>query len=252
MLDGEGFEDLGGHQIEHRVGVDALVGHGPAVDGFHALQHAAGLVSCAAGFEARAVCVLARKYRTLSDRAVFFSTQKNLQPQALAALGNKDKAQLGEHGRLIEKDKVASVEAAKDARFTTVIIAKGLGDDIGVHAMSEAAQMRIVSKVQALLGKAGKVQKVRPSLLQRSGKSIFFAIATLVLTGLFYSIVSSMGHASIEATGKHAGKEKLLYSVASTLGPTGTLVVGGLLTALFLFSAYKNSKKSWVTERYSF
>ena len=188
----------------------------------------------------------------VSDRAVYFSTQKNLAPQAVAALGKKEKALLGEHGRLIEKDKVASVQATKDARFTTVITAKGLGDDIGVHAMSEAAQMRIVGNVQALVGKAGKVDKVQPGLLQRSGKSLFFAIVTLVLTGLVYSIVSSIGNASVQATGKHAGKEKLLYSIGSTLGPKGTLVVGGLIAALFLFSAYKNSKKSWTTERYSF
>lgn len=188
----------------------------------------------------------------VSDRAVFFSTQKNLEPRALATLGKKEKAQLGEHGRLIEKDKVASVHAAKDARFTTVITAKGLGDDIGVHALSEVAQKRIVASVQALMGQAGKVDQLRPGLLQRSGKSIFLAIATLVLTGLFHFVVSSMGNASVEASGKHAGKEKLLYSIASTLGPRGTLLVGGVIAALFLFSAYKNSKKSWLTERYSF
>lgn len=188
----------------------------------------------------------------VSDRAVFFSTQKNLGPQALATLGKKEKAQLGEHGRLIEKDKVASVHAAKDARFTTVITAKGLGDDIGVHALSESAQQRIVASVQALVGKAGKVDQVQPGLLQRSGKSIFLAIATLVLTGLFYFIVSSMNGAAVDPSGKHAGKEKLLYSIASTLGPKGTLAVGGLIAALFIYSAYKNSQKSWVTERYSF
>ncbi|MES2610375.1 MAG: hypothetical protein V4679_09060 [Pseudomonadota bacterium] len=98
----------------------------------------------------------------VSDRAVFFSTQKNLGPQALATLGKKEKAQLGEHGgRLIEKDKVASVHAAKDARFTTVITAKGLGDDIGVHALSEAAQQRIVDR--ALVGK-------RPARLNRCSR----------------------------------------------------------------------------------
>lgn len=81
----------------------------------------------------------------VSDRAVFFSTETNLQPQAVSTLGKKEKSQLGEQGRVIEKDKVASVHAAKDAVFTTVITAKGLGDDIGVHAMTEAAQHRIVS-----------------------------------------------------------------------------------------------------------
>lgn len=188
----------------------------------------------------------------VSDRAVFFSTRKDLQPQAVAALGQKEKSQLGEHGRVIEKDKVASVHAAKDAQFTTVITARGLGDDIGVHALSEAAQQRIVASVQALVGQPGKVVQVQPGLLQRSGKSIFLAIATLVLTGLFYFIVSSMNSASVDPSGRHAGKEKLLYSIASTLGPVGTLALGGAIAALFLFSAYKNSKKSWVTDRYSF
>lgn len=188
----------------------------------------------------------------VSDRAVFFSTQKNLQPHAVSTLGKNEKSQLGEHGRVIEKDKVASVHAAKDALFTTVVTAKGLGDDIGVHAMSEVAQQRIVSSVQALLGKAGKLEQVQPGLLQRSGKSIFLGIATLVLTGLFYFIVSSMNNASVDLSGKHARKEEFLYSVAHALGPVGTLVVGGLIAALFFFSAYKSSKKSWVTDKYSF
>ena len=93
---------------------------------------------------------------------------------------------------------------------------------------------------------------MQPGLLQRLGKSILLAIATLVLTGLFYFTVSSMNGAAVDPSGKHAGKEKLLYSMASTLGPKGTLAVGGLIAAQFLFSAYKNSKKSGVTERYSF
>ena len=188
----------------------------------------------------------------VSDYAVFFTTQKDLQPNVVATISKKQKSPLGEHGRVIEKDKVASVHAAKDALFTTVITAKGLGDDIGVHALSEAAQQRIVSSVQALVGRPGKVDQVQPGLLQRSGKSLFLAIATLVLTGLFYFIVSSMNNASVDLSGKHARKEEFLYSIAHTLGPVGTLAVGGFIAALFLFSAYKNSKKSWVTNRYSF
>lgn len=188
----------------------------------------------------------------VSDRAVFFSTQTDLQPHAVSTLGKKEKSQLGEHGRVIEKEKVATVHAAKDAVFTTVITAKGLGDDIGVHAMTEAAQQRIVSSVQALVGKAGKLEQVQPGLLQRSGKSIFLGVATLALTGLFYFIVSSINNASLELLGKHARKEELLYSVAHALGPVGTLVVGSLIAALFFFSAYKSSKKTWVTNKYSF
>ena len=56
----------------------------------------------------------------------------------------------------------------------------------------------------------------------------------------------------MQRTGKNAGKEDFLYTIAHTLGPTGTLVAGGLVTALFVFAAFKNSKKNWVTQRYSF
>lgn len=187
-----------------------------------------------------------------SDRAVFFSTRKDLPAQAVARLGTPEKSQLGEHGRLIEKEKVASVHAAQDALFTTVITAKGLGDDIGVHAMSHATQQRIVADVQALMGRAGKVEQVQPGLLQRSGKSLFLGVAVLVLTGLFHFLVTSMTAASVDLSGKHGRKEELLYSIAHTLGPTGTLAVGGVIAALFFFSAYKKSKKTWSSQRYTF
>ncbi|MNV78026.1 hypothetical protein D3C71_1714940 [compost metagenome] len=49
MLDGARLEDFRGHEIEHGVGVDALVCDGPSVDRFHALQHAAGLIASATG-----------------------------------------------------------------------------------------------------------------------------------------------------------------------------------------------------------
>ena len=49
----------------------------------------------------------------VSDKAVFFSTLKTLAPDAVATLGTGDKAKLGEHGIVIEKDKVASVHAVK-------------------------------------------------------------------------------------------------------------------------------------------
>ncbi|RYF07169.1 MAG: hypothetical protein EOO31_07435 [Comamonadaceae bacterium] len=187
-----------------------------------------------------------------SNGAVFFTTKKDLPAQAMATLGPKEKSLLGEHGRLIEKDKVASVHAAQDALFTTVITAKGLGDDIGVHAITHAAQQRIVASVQALMGRTGKVEQVRPGLLQRSGKSLFLGVAVLVITGLLHYVVSSMTAASVDLSGKHARKEELLYSIAHTLGPTGTLAVGGVIAALFFFSAYKNSKKTWLSQRYTF
>lgn len=187
-----------------------------------------------------------------SDRAVFFTTRKDLPVQALAKLGKNEKSQLGEHGRIIEKEKVASVHASKDALFTTVITAKGLGDDIGVHALSEAAQQQIVASVQKLVGRSGKEEQVRPGLLQRSGKSLFLGIATLVVTGLFYFIVSSMNAAVVDLSGKHSRKGEFLYAIAHTLGPGGTLALGGLIAALFFFSAYKSSQKSWVTHRHTF
>ena len=188
----------------------------------------------------------------VSDKAVFFSTLKTLAPDAVATLGKGDKAKLGEHGIVIEKDKVASVHAVKDAKFTTVISAKGMGDDIGVHALSEATQQRIVASVQVLLGRKGQQAQVQAGLFQRSGKSIVLAVCSLVLTAAFYYIVSSLHSDSVQRTGKNAGKEDFLYTIAHTLGPTGTLVAGGLVTALFVFAAFKNGKKNWVTQRYSF
>ena len=122
----------------------------------------------------------------VSDKAVFFSTLKTLAPDAVATLGKGDKAKLGEHGIVIEKDKVASVHAVKDAEFTTVISAKGMGDDIGVHALSEATQQRIVASVQVLLGRKGQQAQVQAGLFQRSGKSIVLAVCSLVLTAAFY------------------------------------------------------------------
>lgn len=188
----------------------------------------------------------------ISDKAVFFTTNKTLEPQLAATVGKAEKSQLGEHGIVIEKDKVASVHAIKDANFTTVITAKGLGDDIGVHTQSEALQQQIVANVQQLLGQAGIAEELKAGLFQRAGKSIVLAICSLILTGCFYFIVSSINDEAVDLTGKNARKEEFLYSIAHTLGPVGTLVVGGLIAALFVFQAYKGSKKSWVINRYSF
>lgn len=187
-----------------------------------------------------------------SDRAVFFTTRRDLPARTAETLGKAQKAALGEHGKLIEKDKVASVHASQDARFTTVITAKGLGDDIGVHAMTATAQRQIVAEVQALMGRQGEHTQVQPGFAQRAGMPLFLAVATAVLTGLFYFLVSSMTAASVDLTGRHARKEELLYSIAHTLGPGGTLAASGVIAALFLFRAYTNSKKSWVTYRFTF
>lgn len=188
----------------------------------------------------------------ISDRAVFFTTNKALEPQLAASVGKAEKPQLGEHGIVIEKDKIASVHAIKDANFTTVITAKGLGDDIGVHTQSEALQQQIVANVQRLLGQAGNAEELKAGLFQRAGKSIVLAVCSLILTGCFYFIVSSINYEAVDLAGKNARKEEFFYSIAHTLGPVGTLVVGGLIAALFVFQAYKSSKKSWVINRYSF
>lgn len=146
---------------------------------------------------------------------------------------------------MIEKDKVASVHAVKDAKFTTVIFYKGMGDDIGVHALSEAAQQRIVASGRPRAARASKRKCKRA--FQRSGKSIVLAVCSLVLTAAFYYIVSSL-HSDRwrSAPAKTRARKSFCTQHRSHPGANGDLVAGGLVTALFVFAAFKNSKKNWV------
>jgi hypothetical protein len=53
-----------------------------------------------------------------------------------------------------------------------------------------------------------------------------------VLTWLAYSTaVSLQAGEEIKTTGRRAGLKALFVAVAETLGPTGSLVVGGIITA---------------------
>src|SRR5450830_446537 len=49
MLHGPGLENLGRHEVEHWIHVNAFMSDGPAIDRLYALKHPTGLIASATG-----------------------------------------------------------------------------------------------------------------------------------------------------------------------------------------------------------
>ncbi|MET1076851.1 MAG: hypothetical protein ABWY06_02410 [Pseudomonas sp.] len=186
----------------------------------------------------------------VSTHALFFTTREDLPVHTLATLGQADQAGLGEHGRLIEKEQIAEIQAVQDGRFTTVIRAKGLAEDIGVHSDSLATQQSLIAAVQALKGQPGHVLQTTQGLLFSSGKYLLLALCAALITGLLhYLVISLAGQASPQSS---TSKEGMLFALANLLGPTGTLLIGGAITLVLALKALSKARNRPLILRYTF
>ncbi|WP_428239516.1 hypothetical protein [Gynuella sp.] len=146
---------------------------------------------------------------------------------------------------MIEKEKIKGVSAFQDNKFTTIICAKGMADDIGVHAGDSDTQLKIVNMVKELSGGSYTEATRNAGLFARSGKSIILSICSAIITAALYFLVSGIHPEEVDRVGRNSGKEEMLYSLANTLGPNGTLLLGGAITVFLMYRAYKSSKNSY-------
>jgi type II secretory pathway component PulF len=106
--------------------------------------------------------------------------------------------------------------------------------------------------VQSLVGKEGTISVKEAGIFARSGKHIVLSVVAGVMTFCLYYLVTTLNGAEVDLQGSRAGSKEMLYRIADALGPTGTIIVGGLITALLIFKAYKNSKLSYQITVYVF
>ncbi|AJQ94199.1 hypothetical protein [Gynuella sunshinyii] len=188
----------------------------------------------------------------ISDSAVFFTLKKNFSDEELKSFDEKSKKKLGEGSIFISKDKISGLRVASDPKRTTIIEAKGMGDDIGVMTLTKEVQAKIVADIQSLVGSSGEVKVTEPGLFVKSGKHIILSVLAAIMTYLLFYLVTSLNGEEVDLEGKNARKKELLYNIADVLGPTGTIIIGSLITALLIFKAYKNSKISFKINVYKF
>ncbi len=188
----------------------------------------------------------------VSESAVLFTLKKDFSDAELKSIDEKSKKSLGEGSIFISKEKISGIRAASDSNYSTIIEAKGLADDIGILALTKTTQDSIVSDVQSLLGSKGECSISEPGLFAKSGKHIILSIATAVITYILFYLVTSLNGAEVDLEGAKSRKKEALYGIADTLGPTGTVLLGGLVMAIFIFKAYKNSKISFTIYVYKF
>ena len=188
----------------------------------------------------------------VTESAIFFTRKKDFPIDELTLIDEKSKKSLGEGSIFISREKISGLRAALDSKYSTIIEAKGMADDIGILALTKDTQDSIVADVQSLLGSKGESSISEPGLFSKSGKYIILSIAAAVMTYSLFYLVTSLNGAEVDLDGKNSRKKELLYSIADILGATGTIVIGGLVTALLIYKAYKNSKISFPINVYKF
>lgn len=188
----------------------------------------------------------------VTESAVFFTLKKDFTEDELRSFDEKSKKKLGDGSILISKEKISGLRVASDAKYSTIIEAKGMADDIGIMALSKEVQDSIVSDVQSLVGSKGELSITEPSLMAKSGKHIILSVVAAIMTYCMFYLVASLNGADVDLDGKNARKKEMLYNIADALGPTGTVVIGGLITAFLVYKAYKNSKISFPISVYKF
>lgn len=71
------------------------------------------------------------------------------------------------------------------------------------------------------------------------------AFSSLATYGMYAAAIDIQAGGDRHFSGRHAGVKNLIYSVGGSLGPTGSLVVGGIvvaLTVLWLASVLKKRR----------
>jgi hypothetical protein len=188
----------------------------------------------------------------ITESAVIFTLKKDISIDDVKQIDEKSKKKLGEGSIYITKDKIKAVRAASDPKYSMIIEAKGMADDIGVNALSSEVQSNIIRDVQSLVGREGEISVKEAGIFARSGKHIILSMITAVLTFCLYYLVTTLNGAEVDIQGRHATSKEMLYRIADTLGPSGTIIAGGLITALLIFKAYKKSKLTYQINIYLF
>ncbi len=188
-----------------------------------------------------------------NDHVVFLTRRGDLSPEQQARINVSEKKPLGEGGVVIAKDKVAAIGVAENAQHGLSITATGLMDD-DIHALCPSAsrQDEILTAIRHWVGRPDTLTESSPGLFARCGVQIVGAIGAAVITALLYLLVTDLDAENHDITGGKAAQKKVLYELAMTLGPVGTLVAGGVVTLALLWLAVKKSRQSYAIRTYRF
>lgn len=96
-----------------------------------------------------------------------------------------------------------------------------------------------------LAGSRGMKQSERSAGTWKAiGNGMIGLLVTLALTGVTYGIAKDLEHGEdMDIHGRRAWLKAILWGIAETLGPTGTIVVGLLIAAAFGWFIWKRLKK---------
>ncbi len=157
--------------------------------------------------------------------------------QVIQEATSVSKEQLGAESVLISYDKIANVTVMDTTNHPVFVGAKGMADDIGVHAISAEDQRAFMEYMKA--SPAGlTMEKKRSSVMETAGKTLIYAIVSAVLTATYVWVADGIrSGVVIESTrgGKRGAQQRALIGMADALGPLGSLLVGGAITGLLIW-----------------
>ena len=152
--------------------------------------------------------------------------------------GMVDKKDLGEDGVVIPFEKIARVDAVLNKKAPVFISAKGMGDDIGIFASGIAEQRQIVDTIKNVSGQPLCMHNSKASIMQAAGKTLALTIISAIFTicGAFAAYDAQSGIDIVSSKSGFRGvQENTFASLVKELGVSGTLIVGGIITAAFMF-----------------
>jgi len=163
-----------------------------------------------------------------TDHCVFNTSKSNLDTSALK--GMLSKKELGEDAVIIAKDKVASMTLIEEnGKFSASIEASGMGDDMGMQCGSLQELEELVSSVSKLTGKKAVIEQRKIGVVGRMMGTIVLASAASIITYLLHMASIESIAKGTEMVEEASRKTRIFAVVGDALGPTGTLLVGGIV-----------------------